>query len=219
MPDIVAPDDLQGLISAAERLRRGAVIVAPTDTNYGVFCDPFNSAAVNRIYDMKKRDAGKPLTLFVATPVDWSRWAKDPGHPGLPGLVDDVWPGPLNMILRKRVTVPDWVTAGKDSVAVVHNHCATLNLLSLYSGLPLAATSANISGTADSGLVDFEMALDHLGPNVDIAFWAKDASAYTASSTIVSFVGDRPAIVRQGDVSADAVRRHLPDLLVAGQSS
>jgi L-threonylcarbamoyladenylate synthase len=216
MTRIVRPGDTQGLISAADRLRRGAVVVAPTDTNYGVFCDPFNQEAVARVYAMKQRDGGKPLSLFVAAPADWQRWAKDPGHPGLPGLLDEVWPGPLNIIVRKRATVPDWVTSGSGTVAMVHNRNPVLNLLSIYSGLPLAATSANISGTMDGGgLVDFDTAVEHLGEHVDLAVEGASASEFTASSTIVSFVGDRPAIVRQGDVTAELIGRHLPDLATA----
>ncbi|MFC1410913.1 L-threonylcarbamoyladenylate synthase [Streptacidiphilus sp. N1-12] len=214
MTRIVRPGDVQGLVSAADRLRRGAVIVAPTDTNYGVFCDPFNPEAVRRVYAMKQRDGGKPLSMFVAAPNDWQRWAKDPGHPGLPGLLDEVWPGPLNIIVRKRETVPDWVTSGQDTVAMVHNRCSVLNLLSIYSGIPLAATSANISGTMDTGLVDFDTAVEHLGSHVDLAIQGESASAFTSSSTIVSLTGAVPAIVRQGDVTAELIARHLPDLAV-----
>ncbi|WP_051942855.1 L-threonylcarbamoyladenylate synthase [Streptacidiphilus rugosus] len=214
MTRIIRPGDVQGLISAADRLRRGAVVVVPTDTNYGVFCDPFNPEAVRRVYEMKKRDGGKPLTLYVSSPTEWQRWAKDPGHPGLDGLLDEVWPGPLNIIVRKRPTVPDWVTAGQESVAVFHNRSQVLNQLAIYAGLPLAATSANISGTMDTGLVDFDTAVEHLGEHIDLAVQGSGASAYTSSSTIVSLLGERPAIVRQGDIGPEIVGRHLTDLAV-----
>lgn len=213
MTRIIRPGDIQGLISAADRLRRGAVVVVPTDTNYGVFCDPFNPEAVRRVYAMKQRDGGKPLTLYVPAPNAWLQWAKDPGHPGLPGLLDEVWPGPLNIIVRRRPTVPDWVTAGQDSVAVFHNRINVLNQLAIYAGLPLAATSANISGTMDTGLVDFDTAVEHLGEHVDLAIQGETASAFTSSSTIVSLLGERQAIVRQGDISPEVVARHLTDLV------
>ncbi len=209
---IVAAADQEAILEVAERLRHGAVVVAPTDTNYGVFCNPFHRGAAERMYAMKGRDGGKPLSLFVPTPVDWQRWAKAPQHPGFQSLLDDVWPGPLNVILARRRVVPDWVTSDKDTVAVVHNRCQVLNLLSIYSGLPLAATSANLSGTIDSGLVDLTIAVQHLGEFVDVAVEGEGPSEFTISSTIVDFTTAPPGIVRQGDVTAEYIRRHLPDL-------
>lgn len=91
---IVSATDHDAVLDVAERLRRGAVVVAPTDTNYGVFCNPFHRGAAERMYAMKGRDGGKPLSLFVASPVDWNRWAVPPPHPGFQPLLDDVWPAP-----------------------------------------------------------------------------------------------------------------------------
>lgn len=209
-PVIVDDSDVRAIAKAADMLRRGSVIVAPTDTNYAVCCDPFNPAAAARLYAMKGRVASKPLTLFVPSAADWPRWALPPTHLGFQGLLDEVWPGPLNVILRRRPLIPDWVTSGGDTVAVVHNRCQALNLLSLYSGLPLAATSANISGTVDTGLVDFSTAMGHLGAHADAAIRRGTASQYTASSTIVDLTADPPRIIRQGDLAAEVVRRYLP---------
>ncbi|MFF9498963.1 L-threonylcarbamoyladenylate synthase [Streptomyces sp. NPDC014656] len=210
--EIIDEHDGDGIRRAGEALRSGAVVAAQTDTNYGIFCNPFLERTCTSLYAMKKRDGGKPLTLFVASPADWVRWGRRPEGVDVDALVERFWPGPLNLIMRKREIVPAWVTSGKDTVSVVHNVSPVLNLLSVYSGLPLAATSANISGTMDEGLVTFDIAREHIGEHVDIIVRAAAPSGATRSSTIVSLLGT-PAIVRQGDLAAEEIAPYLPGLV------
>lgn len=206
---IVECRDFDGIRAAADRLRSGGVVLAQTDTNYGVFCNPFSEDACRRLYEMKQRDSGKPLSLFVSCPRDWLRWAWPPEDVDVDAVADRFWPGPLNLVMRKRQLVPDWVTSGMDTVAIVHNVSVVVNVLSLYAGLPLAATSANISGTMDDGLVTFDIAFDHVGDMVDFAIRGDQQSAFTMGSTIVGLAGE-PRILRQGDLSADELREVIP---------
>lgn len=208
---VVDAQDLDGIRDVADALRGGAVVAAQTDTNYGVFCNPFARVSCGRLYEMKRRDGGKPLTLFVSSPADWMRWAYAPDGVDVAALVDRFWPGPLNLIMRKKAVVPDWVTSGKDTVSVVHNVSPVINLLSIYSGLALAATSANISGTMNKELVTFDIAIEHIGEYCDFVIRSPKPSEATRSSTIVSLVG-APSIVRQGDVPAEAIAAYLPAL-------
>ncbi|AZZ55532.1 L-threonylcarbamoyladenylate synthase [Rathayibacter iranicus] len=209
---IIDANDLDELRRVAQELREGATVIAQTDTNYGVFCSPFSRSACTRLYDMKKRDGAKPLTLFLSSPIDWVTWAFAPGAADMVAVATAFWPGPLNVILRKKPVVPDWVTSGQDTVSVVHNLSAPINHLSIFAGLPLAATSANISGTVASGLVDFDLAVEHLGRKCDYIVRSANASDSTMSSTIVSLV-DGASIVRQGDLSAKALRSVVPSLV------
>ncbi|PPH38315.1 hypothetical protein C5C53_05140 [Rathayibacter sp. AY1E3] len=209
---IIDATDLDELRRVGQELREGATVIAQTDTNYGVFASPFSRSACFRLYDMKKRDGAKPLTLFVSAPRDWATWAFAPETADMDALVAAFWPGPLNVILRRKPVVPDWVTSGQDTVSVVHNLSAPINLLSIFAGLPLAATSANISGTVSTGLVDFDLAAEHLGGDSDYLIRSTTAPDSTMSSTIVSLVGGA-SIVRQGDVGADALRVVVPSLV------
>jgi L-threonylcarbamoyladenylate synthase len=209
--ETVDADDLEALREVAARLRDGAVVAARTDTNYGIFCNPFIASACERLYDMKRREATKPLTLFVSGPDDWVRWGYPPEGVDVRALTARFWPGPLNLILRKKPVVPDWVTSGMDTVSVVHNVSPTINVLSMYAGLPLAATSANISGTMDQGLVDFDIAREHVGPHCDYLVRDLSPSNTTMSSTIVSLVGT-PSVVRQGDIPASAIHELVHSL-------
>ncbi|MYW69317.1 Sua5/YciO/YrdC/YwlC family protein [Streptomyces sp. SID8379] len=209
--EIVDARDGAGLLRAGEALRAGAVVAAQTDTNYGVFCNPFLEDVCGRLYEMKRRDGGKPLTLFVSSPADWARWGRRPAGVDVDALVERFWPGPLNLVMEKREIVPDWVTSGRPTVSVVHNVSPVLNLLSLYSGLPLAATSANISGTMDEGLVTFDIAREHIGDHCDLIVRGEAPSKATRSSTIVSLLGT-PAVLRQGDLPAEELAPYLPGL-------
>lgn len=209
---IIDEKDFDALRKAAEELREGATVVAQTDTNFGVFCSPFNPAACAKLYEMKGRDASKPLSIFIKAPQEWSQWAHPSPTASVNAVAERFWPGPLNLILAKRATVPDWVTAGKDSVAIVHNQSMPINLLSLFSGLPLAATSANLSGTMDEGLVDFALAYEHIGGAADYIIRSEQAPNATMSSTIISLL-DRPSIVRQGDLTREALSEVVPGIV------
>lgn len=210
MASIVPATD-NALIEAADLLRRGGVIIAPTDTNYGIFVNPFNAQAVERVYAIKRRSRTSPLSLFIGTTQDWIRFAKPVNHPGLAALLDEFWPGPLNVILPRRSIIADHVTSGLDTVAIVHNRCSVLNLLYFYSGVPLGASSANISGTANDTLIDLEMANAQIGDQVDLII-EDQASISTRSSTIIDMTTPRPWLVRLGDIGPESIRHYLPDL-------
>lgn len=193
------------LVTAANCIREGGVVVAQTDTNYGVFCSPFSSEACERLYELKGRGRDKPLSLFISHWRDWDRWGVSPRPDTVKNIAEKFWPGPLNLIVEKGALIPDWVTSGGKTLSIVNNRSETINLLITLSGLPLAATSANLSGTMDAGLVTFEIATEHLGENVDIVLKGNGASDFTMSSTIVSLLDDEVRLVRQGDLHMDEV--------------
>lgn len=200
------------VVAAADCIRSGGVVVAQTDTNYGVFCSPFSSDACARLYELKGRERNKPLSLFISHWRDWDRWGVSPRPETVENIAEKLWPGPLNLIVGKGAAIPDWVTSGGATLAIVNNRSATIHQLITLSGLPLAATSANLSGTMDAGLVTLEIATEHLGDNVDIVLGGTAASDFTMSSTIVSLLDDEVRLVRQGDLD-------MADVLAAASGS
>lgn len=210
-PQIISIDNLDAIRSAAEQIRTGAVVAARTDTNYGLFTTPFNRESCARLYEMKGRDQSKPLSIFISGPSEWSRWGYRPQHIDIDRLIDTYWPGPLNLILKKKSVIPDWVTSNKDTVSIVYNDSPAVNLLSLFSGLPLAATSANLSGTMDGvGLVDFQTAMEHIGGHVDYIIHDDSPQETTMSSTIVDLTSEHLTVVRQGDLHLEPDTWSLP---------
>lgn len=202
---IVDEQSYEGLVAAADILRAGGVVAAQTDTNYAIMCSPFSESAARRLYAMKDRPASKPLSLLLGAHDQWRRWAR-PRHPELvERLADEFWPGPFNMVLPRRPIVEDWVTAGTDTVSVLHNRSYVINTISALAGFPMAVTSANISGTMDAGLVTFDIAVEHLGSAVDCVVRSLTPSAFNLSSTIVDLTTDEIVLIRQGDLALSEI--------------
>ena len=130
-------------ISKAVEILNGDELVAiPTETVYGLAGNIFSESAIQKIFTTKNRPAFNPLIVHLH---DVSQLEKTVSYipPKARQLAEAFWPGPLTLVLPKKETIPDLVTAGKDTVAVrIPNHPVTLELLKKLD-FPLAAPSAN----------------------------------------------------------------------------
>lgn len=132
------------LARLAAALRRGEIVGVPSETVYGLAADAFSPEACARIFEAKGRPTTDPLIVHLASASDLDRVAIANDEARL--LARACWPGPLTLVLPKRPSVPDLVTAGKNTVAVrVPAHPLFRRLIRL-SGRPLAAPSANPFG-------------------------------------------------------------------------
>ncbi len=139
-------DGEEDLRLAAALLKRGELVAIPTETVYGLAADARNGAAVASIFRAKGRPADNPLIVHIAREEElWDLAVSVP--PVARALAAAYWPGPLTMIFDKAPGVPDEVTAGLSTVAVrMPSHPVARRLIEL-SGCPLAAPSANRSGS------------------------------------------------------------------------
>jgi L-threonylcarbamoyladenylate synthase len=179
-------------------LREGGVVAFPTDTVYGLGGDAFNSAAVERVYAIKKRPWNRPLPLLIADMSHLKDLAADPIPEIAWFLARRFWPGPLTMVLPRKDSVPESAGTG-DTIAVrVPNH---LVCLALIEGLanPLVGTSANISGLPPA-LTAGEVR-QQLGGTVDLIIDAGTCPG-GKESTVVDISGDRPVALRQGIITS-----------------
>jgi L-threonylcarbamoyladenylate synthase len=127
---------------AAEIIRAGGLVVFPTETVYGLGANALDAVAVRKIYDLKGRPARSPLIVHVASveqarelAAEWSEEAEQ--------LAREYWPGPLTLVVPKRATIPDEVTAGLSTVGLrMPRHPVALALLAA-AGVPIAGPSAN----------------------------------------------------------------------------
>jgi tRNA threonylcarbamoyl adenosine modification protein (Sua5/YciO/YrdC/YwlC family) len=132
----------------AERLRAGNVLGMPTDTFYGLAADPFNLRAVEHIYDVKSRSRHKPLSLLIES-VDQAEELTRPLSEEFYKLARKFWPGPLTLIVRAASRLPLKVTANTGNVAL-RVPAANIPIAVVRAvGLPVTATSANISGASE----------------------------------------------------------------------
>ncbi len=141
---VIVPANSETIARAAELLRGGGLIAFPTETVYGVGANALDASAVARIFAVKGRPASNPIIVHVADTSLVSTVAAD--WPDVAArLAAKFWPGPLTLVLPRRVDVPDEVTAGGPTVAVrVPAHPVALALLR-GAGVPVAAPSANRS--------------------------------------------------------------------------
>ena len=190
----VACDDA-GIAAAARMVRGGGVIIFPTDTVYGIGCDPYNAGAVQRIYGIKSREQTKPLPVLVDSAMTASRISVMDDE-AVQRMAGRFWPGPLTMILdvRDRRLAESLNLGGHGGgIALrVPDHKCVQTLLG--SCRMIAGTSANMSGAGPTGDPDacagamrgYDMILDG-GVIRD-----------PAESTVVDARGGRVTMIREG---------------------
>lgn len=178
---------------AAELVRRGGVIVYPTDTVYGLGCDPFNEAAVKRLFEVKGRGS-KPVPVLCSSPAKAEELVLF--SPKARELARANWPGALTIVAPLRRALPAQITQGSRKLGVrVPSHSACLELVSLCGGW-LTGTSANLSGNPSARTaVEAER---QVGDLVDMIL---DGGVREGrESTVVEVVGDAVTILRTGPV-------------------
>lgn len=133
---------------ASDQLKAGQVLGMPTDTFYGLAADPFNLRAVERVYEIKSRSRHKPLSLMIESVDQAEELAQE-----LPSafylLARRFWPGPLTIIVRAHARLPLKVTANSGNVALRVPAAPIPLAVIRASGLPITATSANLSGASE----------------------------------------------------------------------
>ncbi len=189
------------LNTAASILRDGGVVAFPTETVYGLGAVAFNEKAVARVFEIKARPRFDPLIVHVSGLGHLPLVAKKvPAVAQI--LMERFWPGPLTLVLRKSSQVPDLVTAGLPTVAVrMPRHPLALELIR-RTGAPLAAPSANPFGHTSPTTAPH--VLDHLAGKADLVLDG-GACPVGVESTIVSFAGDKPTLLRPGGLPAEEI--------------
>lgn len=190
---------------AADCVRDGGVIVAPSDTNLALTVDPRRPEAIERVYELKDRPREKPLTLFVREPDEWRTYGRHEDPAVVDRLADAFWPGPLNLVLEATDAVPDDRCTRDGTVAIGCLANQVWRDLTARLDGPVAMTSANRSGTVDDdALVDVATAVDHVGDGADYVL-DEEPEGTTRASTILDLVGE-PSILRRGDLTRGDLR-------------
>jgi L-threonylcarbamoyladenylate synthase len=182
-------------------LRAGQLVLLPTETVYGLAADAANPAAVARLFEAKGRPAFNPLIAHVSGVEMARRVARLP--PQGVALAERFWPGPLTLVAP---AVPgatcDLSRAGLDSVAFrAPAHPLAQAVIEAFGG-PLAAPSANRSGRPSP--TTFADAMAETGAAAAAALDG-GACAVGIESTVLSLLGERPALLRPGAVTRDEI--------------
>ena len=196
-----------GIAAAVTAVRRGLLVVLPTDTVYGVGVDAFDADAVQRLLDAKGRGRDMPPPVLISATTTLDALATDlPGWAR--GLIEHYWPGPLTVVCRQQPSLRWDLGDARGTVAVrMPNHPAALDLLGRTG--PLAVSSANLTG--EPAATDAADAERMLGDSVEVVLDGGPCPG-AAASTIVDCTGVRPRILREGVLGASEIAAVLDGL-------
>jgi L-threonylcarbamoyladenylate synthase len=199
----------QGITAAVAAVRRGELIVMPTDTLYGLGCDAFKKHAVASLLRAKGRGRDMPVPVLIG-----SRKTLDGLAYRMPkaarDLADAFWPGALSIIMRHAKTL-DWDIGETDGTVAVRMPLQPVALEVLREIGPMAVSSANKTGQPPP--VTAAQAQEQLGYSARVYLDGGPCPA-SVPSTIVDVTGDGPRILRAGAISVDQLRAVLPDVEV-----
>lgn len=187
---------------AAEFLRGGGLVGMPTETVYGLAANALDGDAVAKIFEAKGRPSFNPLIIHVPDIAAAGQYVEV--NETAESLANSFWPGPLTMVLprKKGGGISELASAGLDTLAIrVPAHAAALALLKA-SGLPLAAPSANSSGSLSPTTPAHVH--DQLGASVDMIL-AAGACKVGLESTVIDLSAGVPEILRPGGVTAEQI--------------
>ncbi|MBN2646833.1 MAG: threonylcarbamoyl-AMP synthase [Thiotrichales bacterium] len=133
------------LSEAVAQLQAGKVIAYPTESVFGLGCDPFNPQAMQTLLHVKQRPLEKGVILIAAEIEQILPLVRLQGE-AWQLQVEATWPGPVTWVLPVQNRIPDWITGGRATVAVrVSAHPLVQQLCRAFAG-PLVSTSANLTG-------------------------------------------------------------------------
>ena len=194
------------IMKAAQTVRSGGLVVYPTETVYGLGCNPLDVEAVKRLLDVKG-ERNKPLPILASSIGEADKVAFISGNGRQ--LASKFWPGPLTMVFPKKPALPDVVTFGLDSVGLrIPDNGVALDLVRLSGGL-LVGSSANKTGEAPPREV--QKLSGELKAMVDVVLDG-GATAHGMPSTVADLTQETPRILREGPVSL----KELLDALALG---
>lgn len=211
MADIltVSPDkpETRPIDFAAQLIRRGEVVGIPTDTVYGLAADPFNLAAVARIYEIKGRVERKALPILVGSVEQVQEMVGE-----IPDLfftlAERFWPGPLTLVVDAAARVPFKVTGHTGRVALRQPNSRITDALISALGTPVTGTSANISGFA--ACTSAAQVSKQMGNRLPLILDGGESKALLPS-TVVDLRGDNWVILREGPISEEQIRQALEE--------
>jgi L-threonylcarbamoyladenylate synthase len=195
-----APDSAL-LAAAVAALSRGALVVFPTETVYGLGADASDERAVLRIYALKGRPATHPVIVHLAAGASLAPWAAQVNEAAR-ALAAAFWPGPLTLVLPRARGVLDQVTGGQDTVALrVPAHPLAQRLLAAFGG-GLAAPSANRYGRLSPTTAAHVR--EEFGCEAPLIIDGGPC-AIGLESTIVACLAERPRLLRPGAIERAAL--------------
>ena len=182
---------------AVETLSNGGLLAYPTETVYGLGCDPFNEAAFQKLKAIKGREGEKPM-LLIASSIDQVKLVSGALTSIALGIAERFWPGPLTIILPPSETLPRYLKGPGGGVAIRVTSSPAASAIAAGFGKPVVSTSANKAGMPPAATIDEVRAV--FGDAVN-CYIGGDEPLTGQPSTIVDILSGTVRILREGAVS------------------
>ena len=188
-------------------LKKGEIIAMPTDTFYGLSCDPFNKNAVENLFTLKDRNKSKPLPLLISNKNDLLKF--DVNFFDFEPILDAFWPGPLTIVVKTNYDFLEGMVKSDGYVGFrVPKLKFAIDLMNLMKS-PLTGTSANISGqpeTKDINVIKDSLNLKIIKKVVNIS-----CGDEKSVSTVIKFSSNKIKLLRKGPVKLKQITELLDD--------
>ena len=201
-PDLTSEVGRAAIARAGEIIRRGGLVVFPTETVFGLGGNALDADAAGKIYTAKGRPADNPLIIHIAEPGDAALYTET--SPLFDQLASAFMPGPMTVVMPARPIIPKTVTAGLPTVAVRCPSHPVAHALIAAAGVPIAAPSANLSGSPSP--TTFTHVREDMDGRVDLIIGGD--CQVGVESTIVKIDGpDRLTLLRPGGITPEQLSR------------
>ena len=186
---------------AAKIIKNGGLVAFPTETVYGLGADAQNPEAVAKVYEAKGRPSDNPMIVHIGKASNIGELTPRLNS-DIVTLIENFWPGPLTLVVKRKPSVPDRTTGGLDTVGVrMPDSPIALDLIN-WSGCPIAAPSANLSGKpSPTRAVDV---IEDLKGKVDAIIQGPDCRV-GIESTVLDVSGETPTILRPGIITPESI--------------
>lgn len=198
-PEIISADSPDYSRRAAAVIRGGGIVAYPTETYYGLGVNPFDSDALKRLFEVKRRSRSKAILVIIDDIDQLSTLIAEFPEPYRP-LIGQYWPGPLTLVFPALHSLPDLLTGGSGTIGVRMSSSATATAICRASGIPVSATSANISGEPPATCV--ADVLRYFNEAIDLVIDGGQNAA-PQCSTIVALADGALRTLRQGIITID----------------
>lgn len=182
-----------------EVIKNGGVVIMPTDTIYGIIADATNEKAIQKVYEMKKRNENKPMLMLVNGIKMLNQYVSSINDIENK-LIDELWPGALTIIFNKK-NVSDLLTGGLGTVGIRYPDNELLINIMNELNVPLLSTSVNVSGDASATCID--NINESILNNVDYVYNVGECKG--EASTIVVVKGSELRVLREGSIKSNEI--------------
>ena len=195
---------------AGKILRNGGIVSFPTETVYALGADAYNADTVAKIYRIKRRDRSKPLSVFLKSAEDAQKLV-DCVSPQAQMLMEKFWPGPLTLVCKCTDSKLSLVLAKSEKLGIRVSPSRLVTRLLDEAGVPITATSANISGK--KSCVAANRVFYFFNGRIDMILDGGKSKVFLPS-TVLDVCTDEVSLIRLGHIPLDDIRKVVPNIRI-----